>query len=190
MYTPPAPSRQSIVPDFPAGRLDMTDFTPMRQLPQTVPRLPRAKLIDPDNLGDLLKTPSKLKGSYEFSKPPSESRATSMLSYNDPLPILRSSIVIDDPVVRNVPYDEPVIRNVPIDSLIPASAKKMREATTDALPNTIPRRGHTKFEVSIQEPIPISMEAGKDFPQQEIMGAKTNADIARELKLKLTKNGL
>ncbi len=187
MYTPPpAPPRQSIMPDFPAGRLDLTDFTPMRPLPQTVPRLlPRGKLIDPDNLGDLLKTPSKLKGAYEFSKPPSESRATSMIPYNEPLPTLRSSIVIND-------EPDPVIRNVPIESLtIPPSAKKLREDTN--APNTIPRQskaGRKQFQVSIQEPLPISMEAGKDFPQQEIMGAKTNADMARELDLRLTKSGL
>jgi hypothetical protein len=193
MYTPPAPARPSIIPDFPTGRLDMTDFTPMRELPQTESKLPqseskklampRGQFIAMDNLENLLKTPSRLKGPYKFDKPIlPESRATSMVEYNEPLPNLRSSIVFNN--------DEPVIRNVPIDSLIPASAKKMREANTDTQPNTVPRRGRTKFEVSIQEPIPISMEAGKDFPQQEIMGAKTNADMARELTLKLTKNGL
>jgi hypothetical protein len=175
MYTPLAPARQSIVPDFPGGRLNLTDFTPMRPLPQTVPRLlPRARLIDPDNLGDLLKTPSKLKGGYEFSKPLSESRATSMVPYNAPLPTLRSSIVIND---------EPVIRNVPFESLtIPQNAK-----TNVPAPNTIPRQSKAG---RIQEPIPVSMEAGKDFPEPDIMGAKTNADIARELQLKLTKSGL
>lgn len=178
LYTPAPPARQSIIPDFPAGRLDMSDFSPLRTLPQTESKklaMPRGQFIDMGNLENLLKTPSKLKGSYKFDKP-IESRATSMVPYNEPLPDLRSSIVFDN--------DEPVVRNVPFESLQPPQESPLPPS---AQKNTIPRQGRKNFQVNISEPLQIGMEAGKDFPQEnEIMGAKTNAGV----QMKMTKYGV